>query len=89
MSTLKSLLKNAKCVEDKKQSESPHVVPEHKIRVKIDMETYHKNIPCGYIYDEYLADGSWAKGIQWYERDITSEQLKDVINKCVNIKIVE
>ena len=79
-----------KAVEEYNKSHgSSTAVPEHKTRVKIDMESYYKNIPCGHIYDEYLADGSWAKGVLLYEYDVTPEELKDMIDKCVNIKFVD
>lgn len=57
----------------------------HKMKVKVDYDSY-----CiAYSLKQEIVRTSWVDCKNWVEMEVTSEQLKDMIDKCVNIKIVE
>ena len=55
------------------------------MKVKVDYDSY-----CNaYGLKQELSRISWNDCKNWVEMEVTSEQLKDMINKCVNIKTID
>lgn len=57
-----------------------------KILVKVDYDSYCN--AYGLSKDEKVRT-SWGDCKDWEKMEVTPEQLKDMIDKCVNIKFVE
>ena len=55
------------------------------MKVKVDYDSYC----AAYGLKQEIAQTSWNDCKNWEEMEVTSEQLKDMIDKCVNIKFVE
>ena len=55
------------------------------MKVKVDYDSY-----CdAYGLKQEIARTSWGDCKNWEEMEVTTEQLKDMIDKCVNIKNID
>ena len=60
-------------------------------KILVDAKSYIRVFGGGNgIFEEHVRDGDWNEhGYRWEEYEATPKEIKELIDKCVNIKMIE
>lgn len=60
------------------------------MKILVDANSYIRVFGSGNgIFEEHVRDGFTKEGYRWEEYEATPEEIKELIDKCVNVKMID